>query len=403
MEHSHNTASQNKTQSVSSLSQKIAPPKAITLQDNRLSTLIQKKANNNGVVIQRVTLAVGELQEAAHKKQQLSPKKQEHEKVITDAETSYLKNNPKEKQVHPWDERFRPFYSGPLAGIGSENLRIYGHGQVYEGDKAVSMIGGYTTQALCQKLINMGLPANYKGEIYLTGCETAVGNARGYLGVFYRLIAAHCSGVTVRGNMGTTVTHPDGVQGVWTGVMSLELFESTRAGLVAKKNFYLKKNSAMIIKSKQLSEQNKLLKNEKQVLLAKAKLSKKETDEFLEKEKKFSEVCLATSKATIEIADYVKMIVKGLNELDYIAYDRSGRLSVTLPAGFNEAGNIKAALAEAKNLEEFRLTKLEIAEELASMYGWAGSVVTKMVHSGELDESGATRMKARKDPPSYIS
>jgi hypothetical protein len=367
------------------------------------TTQLKKNAPHEGVIIQRVTLAVGELQEAAHKQQQLSPKKKEHEKVITDAEASYLKNNPKEKQVHPWDERFRPFYSGPLAGIGSENLRIYGHGQVYVGNKAVSMIGGYTASALCQKLIEMGLPANYKGEIYLTGCETAVGRGRGYLGAFYTLISGHCSGVTVRGNMGTTVTHPDGVQGIWTGVMSLELFEGTRAGLVAKKDFYLKKNSAMRIKNKQLSEQNNLLKKERQIHLAKVELSKKETDEFLEKEKKFNEVCLATSKAAIEIADYLKMIVKGLNELDYIAYDRSGRLSVTLPAGFNETENIKAALAETKKLEEFRLTKLEIAEELASIYGWAESEVTKQVHGGELDERATDRMQARKNPPSYIS
>ncbi len=58
---------------------------------------------------------------------------------------------------------------------------------------------------------------------------------------------------------------------------------------------------------------------------------------------------------------------------------------------------IKKAQKEGK-------TKLEIVEDLASMYGWSESTVTKMVKDEELDERASTRIEREHEPtPSYIS
>lgn len=376
--------------------------KALTMNQQQ-NTQLKKSSPDNGLVIQRVTLAVGELQEFSHKKISLSEEEHAHAKIITDAEENY-RNSSKEGQVHPWEERNRLLLNfGPLKNIGKENLRIYGHGQVYVGDLSVSKIGGYSAQELSKKLIELGLPSSYTGEIYLTGCETAVGYNKGFLGVFYQLISKHCKGVTVRGNLDVTITQKDGVQGVWTGVISKDLFENTRDALVTKKDFYMGKNKVARVRATKLGVMSHAIKEELEQLLS-GTPPKAEVDEFLAKQEKFSEACKAHEAAVKEINEYVNMITKAIKELDDIAYDRSGRLSVTLPADLNEQVNITGAIDDAKKIEEFRLTKLEIVEQLASIYGWAESVVTKKVYGGELNERAKSRIAAKSEStPSYIN
>lgn len=355
----------------------------------------------NQTVLQRVTLALGELQEAANAKKKLTQKEHEHAKIITDGEEGY-RSKTGEKQVHPWDERFRPFKSGALSGIGSENLRIYGHGASYVGEGVVAMVGGYTPKNLASKLIKLGLPNKYSGEIYLTGCETAIGPKRGFLGEFYKLISAHCASVTVRGNLGITTTREDGRQGVWTGAIDKGRYDKTRNALNEKKEHYLGKNAQLIKKIPALTQTDKALIKENQELSS-ANASKAKLQEFNTKKQKHEKACEALSEASQEINKFMKLVTKGIKEIDDIAYDTSGRLSVTLPASFGEDGRAQAAIAEAQAAEKLRLTKLEIAEELASMYGWAESVVTEKVHGGELDHRAKARIKSQSEPtPSYI-
>jgi hypothetical protein len=163
----------------------------------------------------RMVVAVGDLDELTRKGTKLTKDDRRSAASITEAAQRWVTATG-ELQAHPWDERFRPFKSGPLAAIGDEDLRIYGHGESRKGDEFVSQIGGYTASALAAKLIEMGLPEAYAGEIYLTGCNTAKGDDDGYLGVFYKLIAAHCPRVRVRGNLAVSVTFASGTQGVWS-------------------------------------------------------------------------------------------------------------------------------------------------------------------------------------------
>lgn len=355
-----------------------------------------------GSVVQRITIALGDLQEAANKKQTLTEGAHAHAKVITDAEAAYRKNSG-EAQAHPWDERFRPFKAGPLAAIGNENIRIYGHGATYEGDNVVSMVGGYTPEAIIERLVKMGLPSNYAGEVYLTGCETAIGPAKGFLGKFYALLIKQFPKATARGNLGTTTTFPDGRQGVWTGVLTEEYYQKTRAKINEKNLFYLEKNRTLGLKVRQLLPQDESL-NQELARLTASKADAVIMNEFTNRRKKLDEVISATVKAVEEVADLIKNIAKGIREFDEIAYDVTGKLSVTLPAQLNEARDVSKAREIAKNNEEFRLTRLEIAEELAAMYGWGESTVTKKVYGGELDDRARTRMDSRKEErPSYIS
>jgi hypothetical protein len=174
-----------------------------------------------GRALQRMAFAVGDLAELAHKGQKLSADDQKEAEIITKAVKARVEHT-HEKQVNPWDERLRPFYRGPLASIGNEELRIYGHGGSYATDDFVSQIGGYTAPALAKKLIEMGLPEAYSGEIYLTGCNTAKGDDLGFLGKFYAIIVKDCPRVRVRGNVAISTTFEDGTQGVWTGVFPSE-------------------------------------------------------------------------------------------------------------------------------------------------------------------------------------
>jgi hypothetical protein len=362
---------------------------------------VSKESSSTSDTVQKITIALGDLQEAEHSKKKLSESEHAHAKIITDAEESRRKVS-NEDQAHPWDERFRPFNSGPLGNINNENIRIYGHGASYIGDNVVSKVGGYSATEIVTRLIKMGLPTSYTGEIYLTGCETAIGPNKGFLRTFYTAVINHCAGATVRGNLGTTTTDKDGEQGVWTGVISQDSYNSTRDALTAKKEHYLSKNAEKQAKTAELIKLNTAINAEKEVLLA-GQPSSSEVDDFLAKIVKFDLACKANEKAVLEISEYMNIITKAIQELDDIAYDKTGRLSVTLPAALNEQTNIDKALDEAKKANEYRLTKLEIAEELAFMYGWAESVVTKKLYGGDFDERAKGRIASRTEPtPSYI-
>jgi hypothetical protein len=160
-----------------------------------------------------MVIAVGDLREL-ERRGNVPEDKRKKAAEITNAAGDRVRAG--EAQANPWDERFRPFKKGPLADI-REDIRIYGHGQVLENEEVVSELGGYTPEALARKLIEMGLPRTYKGEIYLTGCETAKGANLSFLRAFYDVIRTHCANVLVRGNLGEAVTFEDGTQGVWAG------------------------------------------------------------------------------------------------------------------------------------------------------------------------------------------
>jgi hypothetical protein len=170
--------------------------------------------------LQRMALAVGDLDELTNvdtdpgKKRELSEPERKHASIITEAIKKYVEQTG-ETRVYPWRKDKNDY---PLASIGkAEGLRIYGHGGSYEGDDLVSKIGGYDAQALVDKLIDLGLPKGYSGEIYLTGCNTARGDNLGFLGEFYDIIRLRCPRVKVRGNLATATTFQGGTQGVWAG------------------------------------------------------------------------------------------------------------------------------------------------------------------------------------------
>jgi hypothetical protein len=183
-------------------------------------------------VIQPMLLSLGDLAEAAREGLSLSSGERKNREAISQAVATRAGTH-REKQVNPWD--VAGFFSGKgaLHEIGrTEPLRIYGHGQGIGHSGRIERIGGYTVAALVDKLKALGLPKDYAGEIYLTGCDTAVGESFGFLGEFYAQIRQHCAGVTVRGNLGTAVTRPDGEQWIWSGRIARSRYETWRAFLV---------------------------------------------------------------------------------------------------------------------------------------------------------------------------
>jgi hypothetical protein len=103
---------------------------------------------------------------------------------------------------------------GPLSKIGlAEELRVFGHGQTGR-DNIVLQINGTTAEALARRLIELGLPKRYAGEIYLSGCDAAVGGDESYLSKFFAAIHAHSPAARARGNLGKSVTREDGSQWV---------------------------------------------------------------------------------------------------------------------------------------------------------------------------------------------
>jgi hypothetical protein len=204
-------------------------------------------SSGSAAPVQRMILPLGDLADLERREPGATAERRASATVISDAaENSRRATN--ERVAHPWEERFRPFKRGALAGIGlNEELRIYGHGEVYEGEAVVAQIGGYTPQALATKLIRLGVPATYGGEIYLTGCETAKGDDDGYLGLFYPLISSHCPNVTVKGNLARSTTFADGRQGVWTG--NFESEEQLQAAKAAIGNDLISRSQELGLKA----------------------------------------------------------------------------------------------------------------------------------------------------------
>ncbi len=184
-------------------------------------------------VVQPMILALGDLAEATNQRLTLSAGERSSREAISDAVTKRIRSTG-EARVNPWDTK-NIFAKGALHRIGPiEPLRIYGHGQG-PPDRIVS-VGGYTVKALVQKLIDLGLPQNYAGEIYLTGCEAAIGPDYGFLGELYQSLRRHCPNVKVRGNLGRAVTFADGTQGIWSGRVSEHTYNSARSALNAEKS-----------------------------------------------------------------------------------------------------------------------------------------------------------------------
>jgi hypothetical protein len=190
-------------------------------------------------VIQPMLLSLGDLAEAAHEGLSLSSAEHKSREGISQAVATRASTH-RERQVNPWDVGGWFSGNGALHAIGrTEPLRIYGHGQGVGHNGRIERIGGYTVAALVSKLKELGLPSGYSGEIYLTGCDTAVGENFGFLAEFYAQIRQHCAGVTVRGNLGTAVTRPDGEQWIWSGRIARFRYETWRALLVKNRESVL--------------------------------------------------------------------------------------------------------------------------------------------------------------------
>jgi hypothetical protein len=212
---------------------------------------------------------------------------------------------------------------GALADIGrSEELRIFGHGAVTELEaNGVVTIGDYDPSQLANLLRDMGLPRNFVGEIYLAGCLSAVGPNYGFLGEFYRHLAAHCPGVVVRGNLGRTITLPDGTQAVSNGTKTSEEIAQARAEWKARFN--------------QLTA-------EADTILPRARSREIGRDE------------------AIRIANAIMGQLAALEQERRLylrsAYDGTGRFTVQLPSGDVRAGNaieavVRGAVTRAEDID----------------------------------------------------
>jgi hypothetical protein len=210
---------------------RLAPPALQAKADPRRSRVPPAIARK---VIQPMLLALGDLAEAGHAELKLSGDERQAREVISHAVERRHKATG-EGRVNPWDVKGLFVGRGALHRLGrNEPLRIYGHGQG-PPDSRIEAIGGYSVAALVAKLIALELPRDYTGEIYLTGCDTAVGANLGFLGEFFQQIRRHCHGVTVRGNLGPAVTLPNGEQGIWSGRLQKSAYEASRSGLVARR------------------------------------------------------------------------------------------------------------------------------------------------------------------------
>lgn len=160
-------------------------------------------------VVQRIVLPLDDLE--ALKKRTSTPTKTEQDaaEIISNAANLRTKAT-REAVARPWDVRYWPFKSGPLDGIGNEEIRIYGHGATPKDSDVALRVGGYTPAKLVELLKELGLRSSYAGLIYLTGCKTAAGPDWGYLGTFYDLLKAYAPAVRVRGNLGNAITLDDG-------------------------------------------------------------------------------------------------------------------------------------------------------------------------------------------------
>jgi len=270
--------------------------------------------------VQRLAMALDSVQALAERKPDFTDKEAESARTITNAFADRVRATGESvaapHQVTTHDQ------AGGLAQIGlTEELRLFGHGQTTQlsGDEAVQ-IGSYTPQKLAKLLIDMGLPQAYSGEIYLSGCLTAVGPGYGFLGKFYALISQHAPGVIVRGNLGSAVTYPDGTQGVWTGITSPEEHEKQMVLFTDKAKELLQENDKLLARFNNKTHSEQDIRN--------APLIKEQLES------------LAASRLA-----YLQQV-----------YDPSGAYTVTLPDGSMQASNaikavVSGAVTEASDVE----------------------------------------------------
>jgi hypothetical protein len=379
------------------------------MQSKSASMEINSTPRMRSHTIQRVILALGDVAEAEHAKLKLSKQEYESRQVITEG-AKRRQSVTRERQINPWDERNRLLLNfGPLDKIvATEPLRIYGHGQGYGEVGEIAMVGGYTPQSLKSKLIELGLPSTYGGEIYLTGCDTAVGPGCGFLGKFYLLIKQHCGNVTVRGNRGTATSLRSGEQGVWTGAIKKREYDSLRLTLVVTQEELLRKNRENIGKTMLLAEKNRALQEQRKKLDGQAKLESREVDEFLKQEQQQYVKVKRNSERAGEIKKQIDDIANSILELDAIAYDSSGKLSVKLPMNemerLQQIEEIKAARLKAKIANIRRQVRDDLRENLMELYGWNRSHFWEHEQDGKFRELIKDRVLSRMQPtPSYIA
>lgn len=287
--------------------------------------------------LQRMILPLGDLVSLGSRKKILSEGEVKSAKIISTAVGDRARaTGEKIARTHEVSGEQGP---GGLSKIGlTEELRLFGHGEVTQlsGGEAVQ-IAGYTPSALAQLLIDMGLPENYQGEIYLSGCLTAVGNGHGFLGKFYQLIKSHCPGCLVRGNLGNATTFSDGTQGVWSGMVTKEAYDKQIAAFKAMADEIVKENETLLenVRSGKITSME-----------AKAKIDK--------------------SKDLLESLSVSK------EQYNRTIYDTTGAYTVLLPGGSLRAENaIKAIVKGAvtspndvnKLLERIDETNLQKAKE----------------------------------------
>jgi hypothetical protein len=190
---------------------------------------LQRSAGNrslaralSGRPLQRMILALDDEPVVEDRRRRGEPTTtQEKARVTTNSVRDRSQNFP-DRQVRPYDR-------GGLANIPpSESLLVFGHGGSNTEGMTVT-IGGYTADQLVRVLIvDLGLPREYAGEIYLTGCNSA----RGFLQKFHAILTEHCPRAAARGSLGDSATLPDGTLGVSKGEMTEQEIEKCQIAYV---------------------------------------------------------------------------------------------------------------------------------------------------------------------------
>jgi hypothetical protein len=150
-----------------------------------------------------------------------------------------------------------------LGGLGrNEELILVAHGGHDFNEEVIHVYGGLTPTALAKALVDNGLSANYVGEIYLNGCNSAteIEGSKSYAWQFQKALAARGRRVRVKGNRGASKVLDNGVTAVVGATddarqASVQLSKITKRVKQVGKDF----NSASIVSkrilNKELSDQ----------------------------------------------------------------------------------------------------------------------------------------------------
>jgi len=301
-------------------------------QINRMMTR-EIVTNEQEGVIQKRILPLGDLAELQKNNQQLTEEQEESGRTITKG-VEHREKNFNERVERPWNTKGF-FAKGALADMGiGEPLRIYGHGAAYEGDDFVTMVGGYTVVALAQRIINLGLPATYKGTIYLTGCETGKGGDNSFLKKFYDQIKTNIPEVHVEGNPSVTVTFKDGMQGVFKEDVSSEEYDSKINSIHKQIDSFRNRNKGIIKDIKALEQKIASLEVQRQNLIGQNlphNFNNDQTEMYIKQEKANND----ESDFLLKASGINKKEIESLDILkeDYIRkhHDTTGLLTIKYP------------------------------------------------------------------------